>query len=261
MAIMRRENARLQEENEHLQEELRDLREFVHILNDLTLSTKNISSDEELLPLLENIFMKALGLVNAPDGSLMLLDEETNELVFVVVRGSLAANLIGYRIPADEGIAGWVVQSGQPIAVSNLADDRRFARDVAESTGYVPSAMIAVPVESDDRVLGVLSVLDRDPDRSGAAGDLELATRFAAQAAAALDARAAFTDAGAVLLRALADAAGPGGELADALRAHAASSGRLTEIASLLGELNRSGDAERRLAVRILTDFLEYSRR
>ena len=43
MAIMRRENARLQEENEHLHEELRDLREFVHILNDLALSAKNLS--------------------------------------------------------------------------------------------------------------------------------------------------------------------------------------------------------------------------
>ena len=44
MAVMRRENARLQEENERLHEELRDLREFVHILNDLTVSAKNISS-------------------------------------------------------------------------------------------------------------------------------------------------------------------------------------------------------------------------
>lgn len=111
VAIMRRENARLQAENEQLQEELRNLREFVQILNDLTRATRSITSDAELLPLLDDIFTRALNLLNAPDGSLMLLDDETDEMVFVLVRGVLAANLRGYRIPASEGIAGWVIKT------------------------------------------------------------------------------------------------------------------------------------------------------
>jgi hypothetical protein len=52
-----------------------------------------------LLPLLKDILLKALNLLNAPDGSLMLLDDETNELVFVLAYGSLGENLINYRIP------------------------------------------------------------------------------------------------------------------------------------------------------------------
>src|SRR5690242_8703330 len=154
MAIMRRENARLQAENEHLHEELRDLREFVHILNDLTLSTKNLSSDDELLPLLENIFMKALGLVNAPDGSLMLLDDETNELVFVVVKGSLAANLLGYRISSTEGIAGWVIQNAEPALVRDVRRDARFSQNIDEQFTFRTQSIAAAPLIGDRKVYG-----------------------------------------------------------------------------------------------------------
>lgn len=230
-------------------------------LAELSTATVGVLAPPAIDSLAESIVGVARGVFGAAACSLAVLDEDSEELIYVAADGEGAELILGVRLPIGRGIAGWVVQSGQPIAVSNLVDDRRFARDVAESTGYVPAAMLAVPVESDDRILGVLSVLDRDADRPGAAGDLELATRFAAQAAAALAARAAFTDAGAVLLRALADAATADGELADALRANATSGGSLAEIAALLGELNRAGDAERRLALRVLNDVLEYAQR
>jgi GAF domain-containing protein len=70
--------------------------------------------------------------------------------------------------------------------VSDLASDRRFARDVAESTEYVPRALLAVPVQGPEGVVGVLSVLDRDPERVDAGHDLQLAARYAAEAAALL---------------------------------------------------------------------------
>jgi GAF domain-containing protein len=174
MAIMRRENARLQEENEHLKEELRDLREFVHILNDLAVSAKNLSSDEELLPLLESIFMKALNLVNAPDGSLMLLDDETNELVFVVVKGSLAGNLLGYRIPADEGIAGWVIKNAEPTLVRDVRRDARFSQNIDEQFTFRTQSIAAAPLIGDRQVYGVLETLNQPGDEPFSESDLAL---------------------------------------------------------------------------------------
>jgi GAF domain-containing protein len=230
-------------------------------LAELSSASVGVLAPPALDLLAQSIVEVARGVFGAAACSLAVVDEQTDELTYVAAAGEGAAEIIGVRLPTGRGVAGWVVQSSQPISVSNLADDRRFARDVAESTGYVPSAMLAVPVESDDQVLGVLSVLDRDAERPGAANDLELAMQFAAQAAAALAARAAFADAGAVLLQALADAAQQDGDLVDALRANASSGGALAEIASLLGELHRAGDAERQLAVRILGDVLDYTRR
>lgn len=190
MAIMRRENARLQAENEHLHEELRDLREFVHILNDLAVSAKNLSSDEELLPLLESIFMKALNLVNAPDGSLMLLDDETNELVFVVVKGSLASNLIGYRISATEGIAGWVIQNAEPALVRDVRRDPRFSQNIDEQFTFRTQSIAAAPLIGDRKVYGVLETLNQPGDEPFSDSDLALLgllCRFAGEALADIE--------------------------------------------------------------------------
>jgi len=190
MAVMRRENARLQEENERLQEELRNLREFVSVLNDLTISAKNLTSDAELLPLLERIFIKALSLVNAPDGSLMLLDDETNELVFVVVKGSLAANLIGYRISAEEGIAGWVVKNAEPTLVRDVRRDPRFSQNIDEQFTFRTQSIAAAPLIGDRRVYGVIETLNQPGDEPFSDSDLALLgllCRFAGEALADIE--------------------------------------------------------------------------
>jgi GAF domain-containing protein len=79
-----------------------------------------------------------------------------------------------------------VAVSGQPLAVSDLAADNRFAHDVAESTAYVPGTLLATPIMGPEGVLGVLSILDRDAGRAETGRDLHLAASFAARAAAAL---------------------------------------------------------------------------
>ena len=52
VAVVQRENARLQNENEHLQAELNSLREFVQVLNDLAERAKVATNDEALMPML-----------------------------------------------------------------------------------------------------------------------------------------------------------------------------------------------------------------
>jgi GAF domain-containing protein len=190
MAVMRRENARLLEENERLQLELRNLREFVKILNDLTQSTKNITNDQELLPLLETIFQKAMSLLNAPDGSLLLLDDETNELVFVVVKGALAANLIGYRISADEGIAGWVVKNAEPTLVRDVRRDGRFSHNIDDQFTFRTQSIAAAPLIGDRKVYGVLETLNQPGDEPFSENDLALLgllCRFAGEALADIE--------------------------------------------------------------------------
>ena len=90
------------------------------------------------------------------------------------------------RILSSQGIAGWVVQSGQPIAISDVASDPRFSREQAERTGHIPQTILAVPVETPQRMLGVITLLDRDSRRPGAEQDMALLSLFADQAALAL---------------------------------------------------------------------------
>lgn len=99
--------------------------------------------------------------------SIALVDDEGGTLEFVASDGEGAAEIVGVRIPVSRGIAGWAAMSGQPIAVRDVQSDARFARDVAESTNYVPNAIVAAPIlDARGEVLGVASVLDPTVDEA-----------------------------------------------------------------------------------------------
>ena len=117
--------------------------------------------------LLGSLTETARRLFGAAACSLALLNQDESELLYTVAAGQGAQDVTGMRMPASQGIAGWVVQSGQPIAISDVAADPRFSLEQAERTGYMPQAILAVPVETPQRMLGVITLLDRDPRRPG----------------------------------------------------------------------------------------------
>ena len=137
--------------------------------------------------LLQSIVDVARAIFGAEASSVFLYDEEADELVFEAVSGQGGDTLIGTRFPSSTGIAGFALVTRQQLVVDDLSNDPRFSRDRAASTGYVPNGIVASPLLHDERVLGVLSVLDRAADRPFGVAELELLSRFSTQAAIGLD--------------------------------------------------------------------------
>jgi GAF domain-containing protein len=145
-----------------------------------------IAGDEERRELLQSIAEVARAIFHAKAASIFLHDTATNELVFEAAAGEGGEELVGLRFPAEAGIAGWVLASRQPLVIEDLSTDSRFARDVAESTGYVPDGLMAAPLLAGEDAIGVLEVLDRPQRARFSLGELELLGQFANQAAIAL---------------------------------------------------------------------------
>ena len=147
-----------------------------------------LGGDEETYrELLQSIVDVARSIFGAQASSIFLLDEERDELVFEAVSGRGEGELVGSRFPSSTGIAGFALVTRQPLVVDDLESDPRFSQDRARTTGYVPSSIVAAPLLHDERALGVLSVLDRAPDRPFGLAELELLSRFSTQAAIGLD--------------------------------------------------------------------------
>ena len=144
-------------------------------------------TDEAFRALLQSTVETARAIFHAKASSAFLLDEETDELVFEAVAGEGADTLIGKRFPSSTGIAGFVLVSRQPLVIEDVLTDPRFSRETAESTGFVPKGLMAVPLLHEERVLGVLEVLDRPQDTRFTLAEMELLGLFASQAAIALD--------------------------------------------------------------------------
>src|SRR4051795_3579498 len=147
-------------------------------------------ADEAFRALLQATVETARSIFKAKASSVFLLDEGTDELVFEAVAGEGADTLIGKRLPSDTGVAGWVLVTRQPLVVEDLTKDTRFARDAAESTGYVPRGLMAVPLLEEDRALGVLEVLDRPEQAAFTLAEMDLRGLVANPARVARAARA-----------------------------------------------------------------------
>lgn len=107
-----------------------------------------------------------------------------DHLHYIAADGRGAEGILDVRLPAGKGIASYVAATGQALVADQVSDDARFARDVAERVGYVPSTLLAVPISTlRGEVLGVLSVLDRGKGTAGSADALALGTAFAASLA------------------------------------------------------------------------------
>lgn len=152
-----------------------------------SVATGMLPSEESHRALLQSVVDVARAIFGSQAASIFLLDTESDELVFEAVSGEGEGDLIGMRIPSSTGIAGWVLVTGQPIVIDDLQQDPRFARQAAERTGYVPKALMAVPLVNRETTLGVLQVLDRNKDRAHSLGEIDLLILFANQAAIGLD--------------------------------------------------------------------------
>jgi GAF domain-containing protein len=136
--------------------------------------------------LLESIVQVARAIFHARAASVLLLDEATDELVFEAVVGEGEDTLIGRRFPSGTGIAGWVLGTRQPLVLADVATDPRFSAEAAQSTGFVPKGIMAVPLLHGEDALGVLEVLDRPADARFRVEEVDLLGVFGIQAAAAL---------------------------------------------------------------------------
>lgn len=189
--------------------------------------------------------------------SCALVNEAGDALVFVVADGIGAAAIVGVDIPVSRGVAGWTAMTGQPIAVRDVQSDARFARDVAESTEYVPDRILAVPVMSPDgEVSGVVEVLDPGgqagldgrsaPDGRDTGADLAVLSLVASQVAAVVRSARA--------VAALESSTGATGALGDA---------STTELLAAVRAVAGTGGDGARLATQVLTAvdaFLRSSR-
>lgn len=154
-------------------------------LNDLT---RQLTSTLELEPLLQNILDNAVSILNCEAGSLFLVDEQTEDLIFKVTVGPPSSiDLIGQRIPAGSGIVGRAAQNRTPI-VENQAQaspDRYIATD--EKTGFNSKSLLAVPLLFKERAIGVIEVINRQDGLPFIEDDQTLLTAFAGQAAVAIE--------------------------------------------------------------------------
>ena len=148
---------------------------------------RNLSSTLELTPLLNLILNSAVEVLNCEAGSLLLVDEETGDLTFVVATGPVGPDLVGKRLPPGTGLVGKAVDSRQPIIVNDVRRTKDWFAKTDKDTGFRTNDLLVVPMISKDQVTGVIEAINRRDGLPFTTDDQELLKAFTSQAAVALD--------------------------------------------------------------------------
>jgi signal transduction histidine kinase len=181
------EIAELKEKIEVLEKNFQEAQQRIAALHVVQEVASSLTSELNLEPLLYKILTKAVEVMNASAGSLLLLDELTDELVFAVIKGGGGENLKGVRMSRDKGIAGWVATHRKSLIVDDVGSDARHYQSISNSFDYKPTSLLCVPMISHSKLIGVLQVMHNKSERYFGALEEQLLTTFANQSAIAIE--------------------------------------------------------------------------
>ncbi len=142
-------------ENAELSAKLKRLVETVDIANIMTDPLSNS---------IKSLLTVSAELIDCDEASVLIRDGDEGDLRFLVAIGSVADQILNMRVPAGKGIAGFVLSSGQPMAISDAGDDETFYAEVDKETGYSTQIILATPLRHGDEVIGVLEYINRRGD-------------------------------------------------------------------------------------------------
>ncbi|HEY4484967.1 MAG TPA: HD domain-containing phosphohydrolase [Nitrospiria bacterium] len=171
------ENVRLFSKYEAKVRKLKHQKEINRLLNS-TFDEKQIQS---------RAMEAATKLMEAEVGSLLLIDEERQELFFEVALGARGERVREVRLKIGEGIAGWVAKKGEPVLVADAQKDPRFAKKVDERSAFVTRNMICVPVRIKGKLIGVLQAINKIGPLPFSRWDLEDFQTLSDQVAVAIE--------------------------------------------------------------------------
>jgi signal transduction protein with GAF and PtsI domain len=242
--------------NDDLTRKLRHLVETIDIANFLT---------EPLTASIRDLLNVSAIQVGAREASVLIRDGGEGALRFLVATGEVASKLLDLKIPAGKGIAGFVMSSGQPMAVSDVGEEETFYAEVDKETGYSTEMILATPLRHNGEMIGVLEYINRPgepPHEPFTPDEMDKAALFAdaiGSLVSAYESAKLFRDMGQMVVGTESDMdVSEVREWLQGLRSSAAHR-EMMDLAILIREVASRGEAERALCREVLESVLRFA--
>ena len=156
-------------------------------LNAIFKISHTINSHLDLDEVLKDVMNVATIVMRVEASSLVIIDDETGDLLFHVTEGEKAKIMKQIRMKPGQGIVGAVVQTKKPAIVNDVSKDPRFFKTADKKSGFQTKSILCVPMTSVNRTLGAIEVLNKLDDSDFNDQDLLFLKSIADQAAVAVE--------------------------------------------------------------------------
>ncbi len=141
----------------------------------------------DLKTLLKSVVEAASELTDSEVACILLLDQKTGQLYLEATTGEQPLEVERAIIPAEDSLAGWIIQNGEPLVVDNIFEDGARFSEVDTLSRFEVRAILGAPLKLTDKSIGVLEVFNKRLDASFTSDDIHMLTTLAAQAAVAIE--------------------------------------------------------------------------
>ena len=183
--MLRRENELLKARNRQLSDRLTRYQQAFRALNRMDDTMRGMSTEIDIGNLINEFLALALHACDSDNGSLILIDEATGELVFVDVIGEARGHLINHRIDKDTGVVGRVVTSQKAELVTDVQKSSGWSAEIDEVVGFKTQALMCAPLFSNEKTYGAIEVINSSSTDDFNENDLSIlrvTARFVSQA-------------------------------------------------------------------------------
>ena len=185
--MLRRENENLKARNRQLETRLTRHQQAFRALNRMDETMRAMRSSFDIRKLINDLLALALHACDAENGSMILVDDETDELVFAEVIGETREQLLDLRIGIDTGIVGHVVKTQKAMLVTDVRNSSRWSAEVDQVIGFNTNALMCAPLCNNETTYGAIEVVNNISSEQFDENDLAIlrvTARFVSQALA-----------------------------------------------------------------------------
>jgi transcriptional regulator with GAF, ATPase, and Fis domain len=183
--MLRDENEALKVRNQYISSRLTRHQQAFRALNQMDDTMRGLSEEFDLAKLIHNLLALALHACDSENGSLILIDENSDELVFADVIGEARKLLINHRINLGVGIVGHVVMTKEPVLIADVRKSVQWSSEVDQIVGFKTNALMCAPLYNDDKTYGAIEVVNNNSNDDFDDNDLAIlrvTARFVSQA-------------------------------------------------------------------------------
>ena len=183
--MLRRENELLKARNRQLSDRLTRYQQAFRALNRMDDTMRGMSTGIDIENLINEFLALALHACDSENGSLILIDDATGELVFVDVIGKARDHLINHRIDKDTGVVGRVVTSRKAELVTDVQKSPEWSAEIDEVVGFKTQALMCAPLFINEKIYGAIEVINSSSTDDFNENDLSIlrvTARFVSQA-------------------------------------------------------------------------------
>lgn len=183
--MLKDENEALKARNQQISVRLTRHQQAFRALIQMDDTMRGLSAAFDVEKLINKLLSLALHACDSENGSLVLVDDETGELVFADVIGEARKQLLNHRIELDVGIVGNVVTTREPVLVADVRKSAQWSPEIDRVVGFKTHALMCAALYIDDKTYGAIEVINTNSNNDFDENDLAIlrvTARFVSQA-------------------------------------------------------------------------------